>query len=128
MPSIASRFLRLNKEGVDGTMDHLKARLIANKMNQIVGLDYHETFSSVIKLTSIRIIYVIPCRTNGWKFHQIDIGCSRGANPYALAVRIHRLCSPASCMLIVQIHIWIEEVFPCANPPIKGHAHIYWVY
>lgn len=61
------------KEDVDGMVNQLKAHLIANDTNQVKGLDYHETFSLVIKLNSIRIVLPLAV-TNGWKLHQINIG------------------------------------------------------
>lgn len=60
------------KERTDGTVDLLKAHLVANGMNQIKGLDYQEAFSPIIKPISIRIVLSLVV-TNGWTLHQINI-------------------------------------------------------
>lgn len=53
------------KQKVDGTMDKLKARLVANSAKQIKGLDYHETFSPVVKPVSIRLVLTVAI-LKGW--------------------------------------------------------------
>lgn len=42
------------KNRPNGSLDKLKAWLVANEARQIEGVDYHNTFSSVIKVVSIR--------------------------------------------------------------------------
>lgn len=47
------------KYNEDGTVDRFKARLLSHRYSQIHGLDYHETFSPVVKPTMIRLILAI---------------------------------------------------------------------
>lgn len=44
-----------------------------NEARQEKGVDYHETFSPVVKSTSIRLVLNIAI-THGWILSQIDIG------------------------------------------------------
>lgn len=55
-----------------GTKDErFKARLVARGYAQIPGVDYYETFSPVVRHTSLRILFAISVR-EGYNIHQMD--------------------------------------------------------
>jgi hypothetical protein len=56
----------------DGSVARLKARLVAKGYAQTFGVDYFDTFSSVAKLTSVRL-FISLAATNDWPLHQLDI-------------------------------------------------------
>jgi hypothetical protein len=56
----------------DGLIDRYKARLVAKGFHQQLGIDYGETYSPVIKPTTVRIVLSLTL-SNGWPIHQIDI-------------------------------------------------------
>ena len=60
------------KQNPDGTVDRLKACLVAKGFTQTYGLDYTETFSSVAKLNSIRIIISLVANLD-WPLHQLNV-------------------------------------------------------
>ncbi|KAK4397872.1 Retrovirus-related Pol polyprotein from transposon RE2 [Sesamum angolense] len=56
----------------DGSIDHYKARLVATGFNQILGIDYFESFSLVAKAVTVRIFLAIAA-THSWPILQFDI-------------------------------------------------------
>ena len=56
----------------DGSIERYKARLVARGFSQQPGLDYDETFSPVIKRSTIRFILTISL-SQGWSVKQLDV-------------------------------------------------------
>ena len=56
---IGCKWVFKKKIDVDGNVQTYKARLVAKGFKQIHGIDYHETFSPVAMVKSIRILLAI---------------------------------------------------------------------
>lgn len=56
----------------DGSVDILKAQLVARGYIQTHGVDFYETFSPVAKLTSIRLLISLAVSFN-WPLYQLDV-------------------------------------------------------
>lgn len=72
MNVVGCRWLFTNKFFPDGTLRTPKARLVAKGYTQQLGRDYTETFSHVIKTTTIRLILDIAV-SRAWPIQQLDV-------------------------------------------------------
>ena len=72
MRVLGTKWIWKIKLNSDGSFDRLKARYVAKGFNQIAGLDFQETFSPVIKYSTVRLLLSIATM-NGWHLKQLDV-------------------------------------------------------
>jgi hypothetical protein len=60
------------KHNADGSMNIYKTRLVAKGYAQTYGIDYEETYSSIVKMTIVKTI-IVMATTKGWSLHRMDI-------------------------------------------------------
>ncbi|MCO5593534.1 hypothetical protein L7F22_047548 [Adiantum nelumboides] len=69
---VTCKWLLRKKFHADGSVSHYKARLVARGFTQIPGMDYSETFSPVLRITSFRVLIAIAALF-GFLLHQMDV-------------------------------------------------------
>jgi hypothetical protein len=60
------------KRKSNGTIERHKARLVAKGFEQRYGIDYEDTFSTVVKIATIRLVLSIAV-SQGWTLRQLDV-------------------------------------------------------
>jgi hypothetical protein len=72
MHVIGSKWVLKTKLKPDGSLDRLKARVVAKGFHQIDGIDFTETFSPVVKPSTIRMVITIA-HVQRWSIRQLDV-------------------------------------------------------
>ena len=69
---IGTKWVFRNKQDQDGIVVRNKARLVAQGYTQVEGLDFGETYASVVRLEAIRILLAYSYDHN-IKLYQMDV-------------------------------------------------------
>ena len=70
--TVGCKWIFTVKYKADGSVDRFKARLVAKGFTQSYDIDYQETFASVAKLNTIRVLLSLAANLD-WPFYQFDV-------------------------------------------------------
>ncbi|XP_019242117.1 PREDICTED: uncharacterized protein LOC109222191 [Nicotiana attenuata] len=70
--AIGSKWVFKIKYMANGEVERYKARLVVKGYAQQEGLDYHETFSPIAKMVTVRTVISITA-SRGWNLFQMDV-------------------------------------------------------
>lgn len=69
---ISSKWVYKLELKADGSIERHKVRLVIKGCTQKAGIDFNETFSPVVKMTTIRSL-VTTATKKGWPLYQLDV-------------------------------------------------------
>ena len=111
-PVIGCKWVYKTKLSSDGCVDRFQSTLSRQgAFTKRGGIDYHDTFSPVIKVTTIRLLLSLAI-SKKWHIRQLDISNAfpswgfDGTNIYGTASRIQQSCLSKPCLPTPQISIW----------------------
>ena len=69
---ISSRWILRRKLDQNGHVERLKARLVARGCSRVQGVDFEESFSPVVRFSTLRLLFACAAQ-NGWLVYQQDV-------------------------------------------------------
>ena len=69
---VGSRWIYKMKFQSNGSIERYKARLVARGFTQTYGIDYKETFATVAKMSTVRVLLSVAVN-HGWSLFQMDV-------------------------------------------------------
>ncbi|KAL2607649.1 hypothetical protein R1flu_026222 [Riccia fluitans] len=89
----------------DGSVSRYKARLVAQGYSQIHGVDYTDTFSPVVRLQSIRVLFAVAVQYK-MHIHQMDVKTAflNGFLEEEVYMRLPEGLTPKDSTLVCKLH------------------------
>ncbi|KAL7613342.1 hypothetical protein Lser_V15G09609 [Lactuca serriola] len=121
---VGSKWVFRTKFHSDGTVERLKARLVAQGFTQVPGQDYSHTFNPVVKASTVRIVLSLAM-IHKWPLHQLDVKNAFLHGHLTNTVFMEQPPGfldqqfPPSCLLIKKGSLWSETSTTCLVSTVK---------
>ena len=69
---VGNKWVYKVKYNIDASLSKYKARLAAKGFQQVVGVNYFETFSPIVKPATVRVVLALAVM-NQWNIKEIDV-------------------------------------------------------
>ncbi|GJR69268.1 ribonuclease H-like domain-containing protein [Tanacetum coccineum] len=117
---VCSMWLFKHKFHADGTLSHYKARLVANGSSQQLGVDFDETFSLVVKPTTIRTVLSLDV-SRKWPIHQLDVKNAFLNGDLSETVYMHQppdFVDARQGSQVAYLLIYVDDIFTASSPAL----------
>nr|GEV77982.1 hypothetical protein [Tanacetum cinerariifolium] len=115
---VCSMWLFKHKFYADGTLSRYKALLISNGSSQQLGVDFDETFSAVVKPTTIRTVLSLDV-SRKWPIHQLDVKNAFLNGDLSETIYMHQPPGfvDASVLQVTYLLIYVDDIILTASSP-----------
>ncbi|XP_070035540.1 uncharacterized mitochondrial protein AtMg00820-like [Nicotiana tomentosiformis] len=97
--AIGCKWVYKVKHKADGTVERLNAILVVKSYTQQASVDYTETFSPVIKMTTVRAL-IGTTVMKGWEMYQLDV------NSFSMEIYMRRKKGNS----VVFVAVYVDDV------------------
>ncbi|XP_019185991.1 PREDICTED: uncharacterized protein LOC109180736 [Ipomoea nil] len=116
MNVIGCKWIFRTKRKADGSIDRHKARLVAKGFNQVAGQDFFDTFSPVVKSTTVQLLLSLAL-TSGWVIRQLDVHNRFWNEALAETVYMRQLLGYADDQFPTHVYLFQKSLYGLKQAP-----------
>ncbi|KAL5788351.1 hypothetical protein ACOSP7_005300 [Xanthoceras sorbifolium] len=111
MNILGNKWVFRTKYHPDGSVSKFKARLVVNGFHQTPSLDFFDTYSPVIKASTIRVIFTLAV-TYSWDIQQMDINNAFLNGEFQETAYMEQ---PAVGSYLLMLFVYVDDILITVN-------------